>query len=85
MCIRDRHGIPFYVAAPLSTIDPVSYTHLTGEEPYTLAIILDTLGVLHSSTIHAGDFDEDALSKAKLGIYPDKSLVNIPDNIKSKY
>ncbi len=57
----------------------------TGEEPYTLAIILDTLGVLHSSTIHAGDFDEDALSKAKLGIYPDKSLVNIPDNIKSKY
>ncbi|HOB16152.1 MAG TPA: protein-glutamate O-methyltransferase CheR [Defluviitoga sp.] len=57
----------------------------TGEEPYTLAIILDILGVLRSSTIIGGDFDEDALEKAKLGVYPEKSLVNVPENIKLKY
>ena len=30
--IAKQHNIPFYVAAPLSTFDPVSYTHLRAHE-----------------------------------------------------
>src|SRR5690606_11983827 len=41
----------------------------TGEEPYTLAMIMDKLGVLSTSTIHATDIDEGALDKAKQGVY----------------
>jgi len=57
----------------------------TGEEPYTLAIILNELGISSKSTIIASDFDERALQKAKKGIYNEKSLVNLNNEYINKY
>lgn len=57
----------------------------TGEEPYTLAMILAEKGVLASSQIIASDIDEGALQKAKEGIYPDRSIRDVPPNYVKKY
>ncbi|MGY4687388.1 CheR family methyltransferase [Petrotoga sp. DB-2] len=57
----------------------------TGEEPYTLAIILNELGISSKSTIIASDFDDGALQQAKRGIYNEKSLINLNDEYIKKY
>lgn len=50
----------------------------TGEEPYTLAMILAQLGVLETSQLYATDIDEGALEKARRAVYPDRSLRDVP-------
>jgi len=57
----------------------------TGEEPYTLAMILAELGVLESSLLLATDIDEGALEKARRAIYPDRSMREVPERYISKY
>jgi len=42
----------------------------TGEEVYSLAILLQEEGLYERATIYATDFNETALKKAKEGIYP---------------
>lgn len=57
----------------------------TGEEPYTLAMIMAELGVLESSQLLATDIDEGALEKARRAIYPDRSLRDVPATYIKKY
>ena len=57
----------------------------TGEEPYTLAMILDTMGILKDSSITASDLDEGALAKAKEGRYMERSLKDVPKETASRY
>jgi len=42
----------------------------TGEEVYSLAILLREEGLLDRATIYATDFNESALARAREGIYP---------------
>lgn len=42
----------------------------TGEEVYSLAILLQEEGIYNKCTIYATDFNDEALHKAKQGIYP---------------
>ncbi len=42
----------------------------SGEEVYSMAILLQELGLYKKSRIYATDFDETILAKAKEGIYP---------------
>lgn len=57
----------------------------TGEEPYTLAMILDQLMYLQSSTIVATDLDEIVLQKARTGVYAEASLREVPSLFAKKY
>ncbi|GAA1371770.1 hypothetical protein GCM10009597_11140 [Peribacillus frigoritolerans] len=57
----------------------------TGEEPYTLAMILSNLVPLSQIEILATDLDENVLARAKLGMYPERSLNEVPEEIKRKY
>ncbi|WP_010166917.1 CheR family methyltransferase [Candidatus Epulonipiscium viviparus] len=57
----------------------------TGDEPYTLAILLTKLIPSQKFKIIATDIDKDILAKAKTGIYPDKQVINLPADFKSKY
>jgi chemotaxis protein methyltransferase CheR len=41
----------------------------TGEEVYSLAIVLKEEGLYHQATIYATDFNDDALDQAREGIY----------------
>ncbi|KGX92162.1 chemotaxis protein CheR [Pontibacillus halophilus JSM 076056 = DSM 19796] len=57
----------------------------TGEEPYTLAIILSELFPHKSIKVMATDLDEVAMGKAKKGVYAARSLQEVPDAWKKKY
>jgi chemotaxis protein methyltransferase CheR len=57
----------------------------TGEEPYTLGMIIDSLGVLDRTNLLATDIDDGVLAKAKEGIYLERSLRDVPAAYKSNY
>ena len=46
----------------------------TGEEVYSLAILLMEAGLYKKSTIFATDFNDEALATAKQGIYPTENI-----------
>lgn len=50
----------------------------TGEEPYSLAMILARRGSLGDAKLMATDLDDNALAKAKLGVYHERSLKDVP-------
>nr|WP_106784687.1 protein-glutamate O-methyltransferase CheR [Lysinibacillus timonensis] len=57
----------------------------TGEEPYTISMVLSNLLPLSQVQVIATDIDENVIQKAKLGLYPERSLAEVPANMKSKY
>ncbi|MFZ5965788.1 MAG: CheR family methyltransferase [Bacillota bacterium] len=57
----------------------------TGEEPYSLVMVLSSLMPLNAIKILATDIDKEAISKAQIGIYSAKSLEGVPKDIVSKY
>lgn len=57
----------------------------TGEEPYSLAMVLSNHVPLSSISITATDLDENALSRAKLGVYPDRSVAEVPKDVLTRY
>lgn len=57
----------------------------TGEEPYTLAMLLSKYLPLTSLDILATDLDGNALQRARHAIYPERSLAEVPPEIKQKY
>lgn len=57
----------------------------TGEEPYSLAMMMKEKFPGVQVEILATDVDEGALDKAKQGIYKEQSLKDLPKAYKSKY
>ena len=57
----------------------------TGEEPYTIAMILSKFIPLSQISILATDIDENVIARAKLGLYPERSLAEVPNDMKKKY
>ena len=57
----------------------------TGDEPYTLAMILSELFPKGQFSILATDLDQDVLKKAKVGRYIDKSIKELPKVYQTKY
>jgi chemotaxis protein methyltransferase CheR len=57
----------------------------TGEEPYTLAMILDSFDSLDRATILATDIDDGVLAKAKEGVYPLRSMREVPPDYLTRY
>lgn len=57
----------------------------SGEEPYSLAMILADKNVLNRSQIIASDIDSEILNKAKQGLYIDRSIKDVPEPYLNKY
>lgn len=57
----------------------------TGEEPYSIAMMMSRFVDLSCMKILATDIDDGALEKAKKGIYSLKSLENLPKDFVNKY
>jgi chemotaxis protein methyltransferase CheR len=57
----------------------------TGDEPYTLVMVLNKFLPLRSIKIIATDIDKEALEKAKTGLYTYKSLEKLPYQFQTKY
>jgi chemotaxis protein methyltransferase CheR len=52
----------------------------TGEEAYSMAILLDEAGLLERTTIYATDIDSDSLRVATSAIYPSDAMVRATRN-----
>lgn len=57
----------------------------TGEEPYSMVMMLSEFYPLDKIKILATDIDMGAIAKAKAGIYVEKSLENLPDKFIKKF
>ena len=57
----------------------------TGDEPYSLAMVLSRIIPLSRINIVATDIDNQILAKAKTGIYSEKSIAGVPADLKAKY
>ena len=57
----------------------------TGDEPYTIAMILAKYFPLNQIKIQATDIDEDVLAFAKGGFYSAKSVERLPKDLVSKH
>ncbi len=57
----------------------------TGDEPYSLVMALSRLMPLSNIKIIATDIDKQVLEKARVGLYNEKSIAAVPDDLKKKY
>lgn len=57
----------------------------TGEEPYSLAMLMTKFLPLNKIKVLATDIDEDAMNKAKIGLYNEKALENLPLDFKNRF
>lgn len=57
----------------------------TGDEPYSLVMALSKHIPLNQIHILATDIDKQVLEKARVGLYNEKSIANVPDDLKKKY
>lgn len=75
---------PEFYSALRSTVIPILKTYpfikiwhagcSTGQEAYSMAILLKEEGLYDRTTIYATDFNQEALNRAKEGIYPGKLM-----------
>lgn len=57
----------------------------TGDEPYSLVMALSRHIPLNQIKIYATDLDKQVIAKAKVGLYNEKSIVSVPEDLKKKY
>ncbi|MBO5165866.1 MAG: protein-glutamate O-methyltransferase CheR [Lachnospiraceae bacterium] len=57
----------------------------TGDEPYSLVMALSRHLPLSQIKIIATDIDKQVIAKAKVGLYGEKSLACVPEDLKKKY
>lgn len=57
----------------------------TGEEPYSMVMLLSRFYDLKEIKILATDIDDEAINKARLGIYNEKALENLSSDFKTRY
>ncbi len=57
----------------------------TGDEPYSLVMALSRHLPLSNIKIVATDIDKTVIGKAKMGLYNEKSISNVPNDLKKKY
>ncbi|RXT13907.1 protein-glutamate O-methyltransferase CheR [Ammoniphilus sp. CFH 90114] len=57
----------------------------TGEEPYTLSLILSQYMPLRDINILATDIDDGAIARAKVGVYSDRSLQECPKDLLKRH
>lgn len=57
----------------------------TGDEPYSLVMALSRYIPLGMIQVLATDIDKQVIAKAKTGIYSEKSIASVPDDLKKRY
>lgn len=57
----------------------------TGDEPYSLVMALSKHLPLNQIRIYATDIDKQVIAKAQVGLYTEKSIASVPDDLKRKF
>lgn len=78
--------VPAWFRTNQGTLRIWSAACATGEEPYSIAIALEEAGWGgHPIEINASDASEAALTKARAGIYRERSFRSLPAHLREKY
>lgn len=83
--VLEKDIIPYLVSKFSKNLKIWSSACSTGDEPYSLAMVLSRFMPLNKIKIIATDIDKQVLEKAKVGLYRDKSLVGLPEDFKSRF
>ncbi|MCM1112520.1 MAG: protein-glutamate O-methyltransferase CheR [Muribaculum sp.] len=83
--ILDRVVIPELIEKFGRNLKIWSAACSTGDEPYSLVMALSKHIPLNQIKIIATDLDKQVIAKAKVGLYGDKSIVAVPDEMKRKF
>lgn len=83
--VLEKEIIPGLLSGGKRNLNVWSSACSTGEEPYSLVMMLSNFFPLRDIKVLATDIDDEAINKAKLGLYSEKSLANLPRNLKEKY
>lgn len=82
--VLDKKILPMLIK-PGQTFKIWSAACSSGDEPYTLAMLLSQHIDLSKVEILATDLDEKILARAKEGIYTDRALKEVPEALKKRY
>lgn len=82
--VLEKHIIP-HLTQKKRHIKIWSAACSTGDEPYSLAMTLSKLMPLSNVQIIATDIDKEVLAKAEQGFYTERTLGNIPSQLKEKF
>lgn len=83
--LMDKDIIPELISRFGKNLKVWSAACSTGDEPYSLVMALSRHIPLNQIKIYATDIDKQILEKAKLGLYNEKSIENVPADFKAKY
>lgn len=83
--ILDKEVIPELIGKYGKNLKIWSAACSTGDEPYSLVMALSRHLPLSQIKIIATDIDKQVIAKAKVGLYGEKSLAGVPDDLKQKY
>ncbi|MCM1040773.1 MAG: protein-glutamate O-methyltransferase CheR [Roseburia sp.] len=83
--IMDKEIIPELIQKFGKNLKIWSAACSTGDEPYSLVMALSRHLPLNQIKIYATDLDKQVIAKAKTGLYVEKSIASVPDDLKKKF
>ena len=83
--VMDKEIIPELIKKFGKNLKIWSAACSTGDEPYSLVMALSRHIPLNQINIIATDIDKQVIEKAKVGLYNEKSIASVPDDLKRKY
>lgn len=83
--VMDKEIIPELIKKYGKTLKIWSAACSTGDEPYSLVMALSRHIPLNMIHVTATDIDKQVIAKAKVGLYNEKSIVAVPEDLKQKY
>ncbi len=83
--VMERDIIPELIGRFGKTLKVWSAACSTGDEPYSLVMALSRHIPLNMIHVTATDLDKQVIAKAKVGLYNEKSILAVPEDLKKKY
>ncbi|HKM33725.1 MAG TPA: protein-glutamate O-methyltransferase CheR [Lachnospiraceae bacterium] len=83
--LLDNQIIPELIGRFGSNLKIWSAACSTGDEAYSLVMALSRHIPLKQIKVFATDLDKQVIAKAKVGLYNEKSISSVPDDLKGKY
>lgn len=83
--VMDREIIPELIQKFGKNLKIWSAACSTGDEPYSLVMALSRHIPLNQIKITATDLDKQVIAKAKVGLYSEKSIAAVPEDLKRRY
>ncbi|MCI5585885.1 MAG: protein-glutamate O-methyltransferase CheR [Lachnospiraceae bacterium] len=83
--VLDKEIFPYLIKKFGKNLKIWSAACSTGDEPYSLVMALSRHLPLSNIKIYATDIDKQVIEKAKVGLYNEKSVAAVPQDMKKKY